>query len=402
MASKNSAWIPRSFAPRSFIAKMEKKLIDRYISGDIIKKLSSGSKIVAVFGARQVGKTTLVEQIIGVLRTRIFRANADEIKYRDVFESQNLDTMKSLVSGYDLLFIDEAQRIENIGINLKILHEGIKNLKIIVTGSSSFELANKIKEPLTGRMWTYTLFPLSFLELSKTKNTFALRQLLDSVLVYGEYPGVFTLESNEEKRKLLKELTVSYLYKDILQLESIKYANKIAKLLKLLAFQIGNEVSLNELAGSLEMSRATVERYIDLLEKSFVLFRLSSFSGNKRKDVVKKDKIYFYDTGIRNALIENFEALPERNDVGGLFENFLIAERVKRNAYEETGAHGYFWRTYGGGEVDYIEESSSGISAYEFKYKKNSSRRPRSFLAEYPEAKFTLINRENCLPFVLQ
>ena len=380
---------------------MQKKLIDRYISGDIIKKLSSDNKIVAIFGARQVGKTTIVEQIMNSIHKKILRVNADEMKYRDVLESQNLDMMKSLVSGYNLLFIDEAQRVENIGINLKILHDGIKNLKIIVTGSSSFELANKIKEPLTGRMWTYTLFPLSFLELSKTNNEFELKQLLDIVLVYGEYPGVFTLESNEEKRKLLKELTTSYLYKDVLQLESIKYANKIGKLLKLLAFQIGNEVSLNELAGSLEMSRATVEKYIDLLEKSFVIFRLSSFSGNKRKDIVKKDKIYFCDLGIRNALIENFDMPSERNDVGGLFENFLIAERMKRNTYKETGAHGYFWRTYGGGEVDYVEELSSGVSAYEFKYKKNSSRRPRSFLEEYPRAQFAFINRETYLPFVL-
>ncbi len=379
---------------------MERKLIDRSISKDIIKKLSSGDKIIAIFGARQVGKTTLVEQIMGALRARIFRANADEVKYRDIFESQNLDAMKSLIHGYDILFIDEAQRIENIGINLKILHDGIKDLKIIVTGSSSFELANRIQEPLTGRMWTYALFPLSFLELSELYNPFELDQLLDAVLVYGEYPGVFTLAGGEEKRKLLKELTASYLYRDILQLESIRYANKIGRLLKLLAFQIGNEVSLNELAGSLEMSRATVERYIDLLEKSFVIFRLSSFSGNKRKDVVKKDKIYFYDMGIRNALIENFEAPSERNDTGGLFENFLVAERIKRNTYKDIAARGYFWRTYGGGEVDYVEESSSGISAYEFKYKKNSSRRPRSFLAEYPAAAFTLVNRENYLSFV--
>ena len=332
--------------------------IKRFISSPILDKLQKSDKIVIVYGARQVGKTTLAEKIIKKLKLKTLKINADEKKYHDILSSRDLNKMKSLVSGYELLFIDEAQRIENIGINLKILADGIRNLKIIVTGSSSFELANKIKEPLTGRTWTYNLYPLSFLELSDTYNEFELKELLENFLVFGSYPEIFTTENFMNKTKLLEETSTSYLYKDILELESIKKSDKIHKLLKLLSFQIGNEVSINELANKLDLNNETVSRYIDLLEKSFIIFRLSALSKNPRKEITKKDKIYFYDLGVRNILIDNLNFLSDRNDVGQLFENFLVIERMKKMKYQEKSFSGYFWRAFTGSEIDYIEEKA--------------------------------------------
>jgi len=294
----------------------------------------SSNKIVIIYGARQVGKTTLANQIITKLDLKTLKINADERKYNDVLSSCDLAKLKSLVAGYELLFIDEAQRIENIGVNLKILADNLKDLKIIVTGSSSFDLANKIKEPLTGRTWTYNLYPLSFLELSESYNQFELKELLDNFLIFGAYPEIFTSENMKDKKKLLEEITQSYLYKDILELDSIKKSDKLYKLLKLLAWQIGQEVSLTELSNSLDLSYKVVEKYIELLEKSFVIYRLSAFSKNLRKEVSKKNKIYFYDLGIRNALIDNLKPISDRNDLGQLFENFLISERLKKLSYK--------------------------------------------------------------------
>lgn len=377
------------------------KMIDRAISEPIIRKISTSNKIVIIYGARQVGKTTLADHIIGRLGLKTLKINADEKKYHDLLGSRDLDKMRSLVSGYELLFIDEAQRIGNIGINLKILADGLKDLKIIVTGSSSFELANEIKEPLTGRVWTYTLFPLSFLELSGHCNSFELNGFLNHFLIFGAYPEVFTTENLKDKKKLLEEIATSYLYKDILELESIKKSDKIYKLLKLLAFQIGQEVSIKELSDTLDVSSETVKRYIDLLEKSFIIFRLSALSKNPRKEIAKKDKIYFYDLGIRNVLIDNLHSVEDRNDLGALFENFLVTERVKKTTYQDLSATGYFWRSYTGREIDYVESLEGKYAAYEFKYGKDTARRPRKFFDAYGEGEFTVINRDNYLPFVL-
>jgi len=241
--------------------------------------------------------------------------------------------MKLLVDGYDLLFIDEAQRVPDVGINLKILHDGLPNLKIIVTGSSSFELANQTKEPLTGRTRTYTLYPIATTELRAQYNSFELRQLLDHQLVFGAYPELFSLPNQRDKAAYLQELSASYLYRDILSLANLRYPDKLRKLLQLLAFRVGSEVSLNELSNTLQISRDTVATYIDLLEKTFVIFRLSGFSRNLRKEIVKMDKIYFYDLGIRNVLINNLNPINLCNDMGALWENFLVVERFKRNAY---------------------------------------------------------------------
>lgn len=377
------------------------KIIERAILEPIISKLTQSNKIVIIYGARQVGKTTLANQIISRLSLKTLKINADEKKYHDILSSRDLSKLRSLVSGYELLFIDEAQRIENIGINLKILADGMGDLKIIVTGSSSFELANKIKEPLTGRVWTYNLYPLSFLELSGYHNQFELNDYLDNFLIYGAYPEVFTMENLKDKKKLLEEIATSYLYRDILELESIKKSDKIYKLLKLLAFQVGQEVSINELADSLELSSETVNRYIDLLEKSFVIFRLSALSKNPRKEITKKDKIYFYDLGIRNILIDNLNTVNDRNDQGALFENFLVAERIKKIKYQEIITTSYFWRAYTGSEIDYIEDEGGKYHAYEFKYGKGTAKRPQKFFEAYNNPEFKVVNRENFLEFVI-
>lgn len=377
------------------------KTVKRAILEPIIGKLSKSNKIVIIYGARQVGKTTLANQIIDRLGLKTLKINADEQKYHDILSSRDLDKMKSLVSGYELLFIDEAQRIENIGINLKILADGLKDLKIIVTGSSSFELANKIKEPLTGRTWTYNLYPLSFLELSNHYNQFELQSHLEKSLIFGTYPEIFTTDNFKDKKKLLEEIATSYLYKDVLELESIKKSEKINKLLKLLAFQVGQEVSINELGNTLDLSNETVKRYIDLLEKSFVIFRLPALSKNPRKEIAKKDKIYFHDLGIRNVLIDNLNPLENRNDQGLLFENFLVAERIKKIKYQETMAASYFWRAYTGSEIDYIENIEGRHDAYEFKYGKGNMKKPYKFFETYNEASIKVVNRDNFLDFIL-
>lgn len=376
-------------------------MIKRAIKDDIIGKLKTTRKIVIIYGARQVGKTTLADQIIADLGMKTLRINADEIKYRDILSSQDLEKMRSLVSGYELLFIDEAQRIENIGLNLKILADGLQDLKIMVTGSSSFDLANKIKEPLTGRTWTYELYPISCHELSKTQNEFELKNKLDELLVFGGYPEVYTTTGIFDKKRLLGEIASSYLYKDILELENIKRSEKVIKLLKLLAFQIGNEVSIHELSLNLEMSSEAVRRYIDLLEKSYVIFSLSALSKNPRKEIAKKEKIYFYDIGVRNVIIDDFRYLSERNDQGALFENFLVSERKKRNGYIQKSVTSYFWRAYTGSEIDYIEQEGEKYFTYEFKFRKDKARLSKKFTDSYGETELKVINKENFLEFVI-
>jgi hypothetical protein len=374
--------------------------IKRVIKDKIEKKINNSNKVIVIYGARQVGKTTLVKEILGDLKIKHFSVNADQEKYIDVLSSRDLNKMKLLISGYDLLFIDEAQRIPDVGLNLKILTDEMPELKIIATGSSSFDLANKISEPLTGRTWSFTLYPLSILELKNKYNNFEINERLDDFLVYGLYPEVFTVKSLSEKEELLKEIGRSYLYKDVLDLLTLKQARKIKDLLKLLAFQIGSEVSILELATSLSLSRETVEKYIELLEKSFVLFRLSGLSRNLRKEVTKMDKIYFYDLGIRNMVIDNFKSLPNRNDAGQLWENFLIVERMKAVSYLNISTSIYFWRTHTGAELDYIEDRGGELFGYEFKFGKARSKIPKTWEETY-NGKYLLVNRDNWIDFLI-
>ncbi len=364
------------------------------------KEFSESNKIIILYGARQSGKTTLSNDILNNIKGNILKINADELRYIDVLSSRDLSKLKLLTGGYDILFIDEAQRIEDIGINLKIIHDNIPQLKLFVTGSSSFDLANKVQEPLTGRTSTYTLFPISLLELRKTHNEFELKNRLEELMVYGMYPDVFSYDSYEKKEKYLREMTGSYLYKDIFDISQIRNASKIRDLLRLLAFQIGSEVSLNELGNNLGLSLETINSYIGLLEKSFIVFRLSGFSRNLRKEISKRDKIYFWDIGIRNTLINNFLPIDKRNDTGAIWENFIIAERMKYLSYNEIFASSYFWRTYTGAELDYVEELNGKLFAYEIKFKKSKMKAPKTWIENYSN-NFKCITIDNFWEFVV-
>ncbi len=374
--------------------------IPRTMQNSIKDKILSSNKIIILYGPRQVGKTTLIKNILQKLTLKTLSINADEQKYIDIFSSRDLNKLKLLVSGYNLLFIDEAQRIPDIGINLKILHDNLPNLKIVTTGSSSFELANKIKEPLTGRTWTFNLYPISQYELSSFFNKFELLDKLEQLLVFGAYPEIFSIENLNDKTKYLEEITSSYLYRDVLSLSNIKHPNKIIDLLKLLSFQIGSQVSVKEIASSIGMARETVDSYIDLLEKSFVVFRLRGFSRNLRKEVTKMDKIYFNDLGIRNTLINNHNLLINRNDQGQLWENFLINERIKLLKNDNQLFSNYFWRLYTGAEIDYIEETEGKLNGYEFKYNKKIAKCPKTWQDTYPTAGFKCVNMNNYLDFI--
>ena len=319
-------------------------LIPRIYTSQIVEKLKTGNKAIIIYGPRQAGKTTLAKEVTQTLGLKTLYINADEKKYLEAFSARDLNKMRGVIQGYKMLVLDEAQRIPEIGINLKILIDGLPELKLLVTGSSSFDLAQKVSEPLTGRAWTYTLYPVGLCELKGLYNNFELQNLLENFLLFGNYPEVLTTENTADKQQLLTTITNSYLYKDVLDLAEVKHPGKIEDLLKLLAYQVGGLVSINELSGALGLSRQAVERYISLLEKSFVIFRLKAFSRNLRKEVVKMDKIFFYDVGVRNAVIDNFKSLADRNDTGQLWENFIIAERLKMLAFKNTPAGLYFWR----------------------------------------------------------
>lgn len=377
-------------------------MIHRLYEKIIAEQMRLDNRIIIIYGPRQVGKTTLARLIIEKFEGKILQINADDVDYADVLSSRSLNKMRQLIDGYDLVFIDEAQQIPDIGINLKILYDSLPHLKIIVTGSSSFDLANKIQEPLTGRSWIFQLMPISVSELNLQYNRFKLNNMLEDSLIFGNYPALLNIENRELKVNYLQEIVRSYLFKDVLTIGSIKYPPKLRDLVRLLAFQIGSTVSLNELANTLQIARDTVQNYIDLLEKTFVIFRLSGYSRNLRKEIVRQDKIFFYDLGIRNAVIENFAPLSNRNDGGALWENFLIVERMKTQTYRRQGANRYYWRTYTGAELDYVEERDGLVKGFEFKFNQKIARAPQSWTETYPDASFETINRDNYLDFLLE
>lgn len=375
-------------------------IIARNIRAKLENELQKGNKIILLFGARQVGKTTLVQRVLAGVAYRTLSINADELRYTDVLSSRDLRQLRDLTGGYELIFIDEAQRIPEIGINLKLLIDNIPDLRIIATGSSSLHLASKTREPLTGRAWTHTLYPVAFCELAYHYNAFELQDMLPERLIYGSYPELFSLAGREIKQDYLRNLTSSYLYKDIFEISNIRHSRKLQNLLQLLAFQIGQEVSLNELGAQLEMSKDTVAAYIDLLEQSYVIFRLRGFSRNLRKEISKRDKIYFWDVGVRNTVIGNLNPLSARNDVGHLWENLMISERRKWLAYQGTLGSVYFWRTYGGAEIDLVEERGGKLLAFEYKWGTKRPRLPQTFLNAYPESEFAVITPQNFLSHV--
>lgn len=377
-------------------------ILPRALSPIIKNKLISSHKGVIIYGARQVGKTTLVNQILQELKLKTLRINADQSRFLDIFSSRDLAKIQGLIEGYEVLFIDEAQRIPDIGINLKIILDNLPFLKVIVTGSSSLDLAGKVSEPLTGRAWTYKLYPMSFFELRKIHNQAELNTQLEERLIFGSYPEIFSYKGESVRREYLQNLSDTYLYKDLLEMGGLKNSVKIRDLLKLLAFQIGSQVSLSEVGNSLDLSKETIARYLDFLEKSFVIFRLKGLNRNLRKEVSKMDKIYFYDLGVRNVLIDNLKPLKDRNDAGQLWENFLINERLKVLSYTQNYASIYFWRTYTGAELDYAEEREGKLKGFEFKFGNKKVRPPASWFSTYQNATFSLVNQENYLDFVLK
>ncbi len=376
--------------------------IKRLLLPTIKNELTKTNKGIVIYGPRQVGKTTLVNDVINELRLKTLVLNGDQRgAWWESLTSRELSRLTLLVSGYDAVFIDEAQRIPEIGLSIKILLDNFPKLKVIVTGSSSLDLASKVSEPLTGRVYSYKLFPISQGELNGIYTLYDLEAQNEERLIYGSYPELFSLKSIEAKTEYLYNLTNAYLYKDLLEFGDIRNSSKIRDLLKLLAFQIGSQVSLNELSNALELSRSTADRYIDLLEKSFVIFRLSGFSRNLRKEVTKMDKIYFYDLGVRNAIIGNFNLLSNRDDAGKLWENFLIVERMKRQEYLRTIYSHYFWRLTSGAELDLVEETEGTISGFELKYGKKHSKSPKSWILAYPKAEVSTINRNNWQEFLI-
>jgi len=375
-------------------------MIERYYSLKI-KDYLQPNKVLVLYGPRRVGKTTLITEFLKEYPGKIYSSTGENIQLRDILESDDFQKIIPFFSGYDLIVIDEAQKITNVGQGLKILVDQIKDIRIIATGSSSFDLSNKVGEPLVGRQNILTLFPLAMLELAEQYGPMYVQERLEQFLIYGSYPEVLTSNSFEEKRRYLTQIRDSYLSKDILELERIKNSKKLIDLLRLLAFQIGQEVSLQELGSALEMSKNTIARYLDLLEKAFVLVNARGFSRNLRKEVTKTSRYYFYDNGVRNALIDNFNPLHNRNDTGPLWENFLFIERLKKRTYHSIYGQHYFWRTWDQQEIDLVEEREGKLFGYEFKWNDRVSKPPRDWLATYPDATYEVITKENYMDFVL-
>lgn len=357
-------------------------------------------KALLIFGPRQVGKTTLIEKFLDGTSYKSKLVTGDDITIHQTLGSQDLGKIKSFCEGYELIAIDEAQKIPNIGMGMKLMVDQIKDIRVLATGSSSFELAGQTGEPLTGRKTTLHLWPVAQMELLHHFNRFELNERLTGFLIYGTYPAVVSAQTEEEKRRILMEIAGSYLFKDILAFERIKSPQILLDLLRLLAFQIGNEVSVNELSKNLGIDNKTVKRYLELLERAFIIIRLRGYGGNLRKEITRHSKYYFYDTGIRNAVIANFNPPEIRNDTGFLWENFLVIERMKKQSYAPVYANNFFWRSWSRQEVDFVEERGGRLFGYEFKWGREQRKSPGLWLQSYENASFEIINRENYLDFI--
>ncbi len=367
---------------------------------DRIEKFIKPNKAIIIFGPRRVGKTTLINKYLESVKESYLLLQGDDIFVRETLKLQSINHLKNLVGKHKLLVVDEAQKVKDVGTVFKILLDNIKGIKIIATGSSSFDLAREIGEPLTGRKFTFRLYPLSQMEIKTLESPVDTKANLEQRLIFGSYPEVVLAKSTDEKITYLRELVSSYLYKDILEIEGIKHSDKISKLLQLLALQIGQLVSYTELGTALGLSKNTVERYIDLLEKSFVIFQQTGFSRNLRKEIIKSPKYYFWDLGIRNALINNFNPLTLRTDDGFLWQNYIICERMKKQEYEGIHTNNYFWRTYDKQEIDLVEERNGKLFSYEIKLGKSKVSVPKAWKENYPGASFEVINKNNYLSFI--
>ncbi len=366
----------------------------------ILHRYLDNRKALLIVGPRQTGKTTLVQQLTATYAGKYLYLNADELLVRQRLNDPSVETLRGLIGNAGLLVLDEAQRVRNIGLTLKLIVDQLPQVKVIATGSSALDLANEINEPLTGRKYEFNLFPISWQEWAAYNGSMRAESGLEQRLLYGMYPDV--LNNPGEEQRILANLVSSYLYKDLLSFSQVRKPVVLEKLLQALALQLGNEVSYTELANLLQVSKETVIHYIDLLEKAFVVFRLHPLRRNLRQELSSARKIYFYDTGVRNALIGNFNPLHLRTDTGGLWENFLLSERLKCNHYgERLFAKGYFWRLVQGGEIDYVEENAGRFSAYEFKWNPGKKGKfPKPFQESYPDSLFETVTPENFEPFV--
>lgn len=374
-------------------------MIQRQLQSLIQNRLFQG-KAILLIGARQVGKSTLFHQISSNRKESILNLNCDEPEIKEMLTNQNTPELKNIIGNNKIVIIDEAQRVPDIGMTLKRINDNFPDVQLLVTGSSSFELHNKLNEPLTGRKYEYHLYPISTAEIYNTSGLLSVRQHFESRLIYGSYPDVINHIDNA--KELLMNIADSYLYKDLLTLDDIRRPALLEKILIALALQIGSEVSYNEIAQTVGSDSKTVERYIDLLSKCYIIFQLNAFNRNIRTELKKSKKIYFYDNGIRNAVIQNFAPLSLRQDTGALWENFIISERIKYNHYNQHYVKSYFWRTTTQQEIDYIEESDGAFSVFEIKWnpKKANAKIPEVFLKNYTVKETSVITPENYINFL--
>ncbi len=358
-------------------------------------------KVLVLYGARQVGKTTLIKEYLKKTTLKYRFETGEDSRLQELLYKERLDLLLEFSSGYELIVIDEAQKLSGIGMGLKMLVDARPEIRIIATGSSSFELAGQVGEPLTGRKRTLTLFPVAHCELKEIYNRYELREKLENMLIFGSYPEVVSAATRDDKVQILQELTGSYLLKDVLALDSIRNSRTLFDMLRLLALQIGSEVSLTEIGTQTGLNYKTVDRYLDILEKSFIIFRMSGMGKNPRSDLRKKNKYFFYDTGIRNALIANFNPLSVRADAGQLWENFVCIERMKLNSYNGQLVNYYFWRTENQKEIDLVEEREGRLHGFECKWGLKEPKIPREWAALGSDVSYTVINRDNYLDFLL-
>ncbi len=368
---------------------------------DNLKTTLKPGKVVVIYGARRTGKTTLIKEFLKGEAAPHLLVSGEDITVQGYLASQSIEKLKAFVGTNRLLVIDEAQKVPSIGLNLKLIVDHVPDIRIIATGSSSFDLARSVGEPLTGRKTTLIQYPLAQLEIGAMEQRHETDARLESRLIHGSYPEVVLLQDKREREQYLREIVSSYLYKDILELEGIRQSAKIGRLLQLIAFQIGKAVSYTELGTSLGLSKNTVNHYLDLLEKAFVIQRLGGFSRNLRNEITKNSRYYFVDNGVRNALINNFNLLALRNDAGELWENYLIMERMKRQQYLQETANNYFWRTYTQKEIDLVEERGGTLHGFEMKWGKASPRPPKDWTTAYPQASWQVIDRDNYLEFIV-
>lgn len=360
-------------------------------------------KVIVLYGARRLGKTTLLKQYITKYLNgspKYLFVTGDDIHVQEYLSSQSIEKLKEFIGNNKILIIDEAQYIHHVGLNLKLIVDNIPDIKVITSGSSYFDLSKQVGEPLTGRQYHIRQSPLAEKEISTIEKPHEIKAHLETRLIYGSYPEVVLMTDNHNRQEYLKELINSYLFKDILELENIRNSDKLVKILRLIAYQLGKEVSYNELGVQLGLSKNTIEKYLDLLEKVFVVFKRTGFSRNMRKVISKNCRYYFYDIGIRNAIINNYKPLSLRDDVGQLWENYIISERNKIHEYNHDFLSSYFWRTYDGAEIDLIEEKDEDVTAYEIKWNKKQASIPLKLVKTYPGS-LTHIIKENYLKFIL-